>query len=32
MPDGYRLAWAGQFQYFERAKAKLQLLVPATLF
>jgi Cu(I)/Ag(I) efflux system membrane protein CusA/SilA len=32
VPDGYRLAWAGQFQYFERAKAKLQLLVPATLF
>jgi Cu(I)/Ag(I) efflux system membrane protein CusA/SilA len=32
IPSGYRLAWAGQFQYFERAKAKLQLLVPATLF
>ena len=32
VPDGYRLAWAGQFQYFERAKAKLQLLVPITLF
>tara|TARA_R110002110_G_scaffold408762_1_gene630591 strand:- start:3059 stop:5332 length:2274 start_codon:yes stop_codon:yes gene_type:complete len=32
VPDGYRLAWAGQFQYFERAKAKLQLLVPVTLF
>ncbi len=32
LADGYRLAWAGQFQYFERAKAKLQLLIPATLF
>ncbi|MBO6754308.1 MAG: efflux RND transporter permease subunit, partial [Spongiibacter sp.] len=32
VPDGYRLAWAGQFQYFERAKAKLQVLVPITLF
>ncbi|WP_297185216.1 CusA/CzcA family heavy metal efflux RND transporter [uncultured Porticoccus sp.] len=32
VPSGYRLAWAGQFQYFERAKAKLQILVPATLF
>lgn len=32
VPAGYRLAWAGQFQYFERAKAKLKLLVPLTLF
>jgi len=32
IPNGYRLAWAGQFQYFERARATLQLLVPATLF
>jgi copper/silver efflux system protein len=31
LPTGYRLAWAGQFQYFERAKAKLQWVVPATL-
>ncbi|MGH8176934.1 MAG: efflux RND transporter permease subunit [Steroidobacter sp.] len=31
IPAGYRLAWAGQFQYFERAKAKLQILVPATV-
>jgi len=31
MPAGYRLAWAGQFQYFERAKARLQILVPATI-
>ena len=28
---GYRLEWAGQFQYFERAKARLQILVPLTL-
>jgi copper/silver efflux system protein len=32
IPDGYRIAWAGQFQYFERAKEKLQILVPATVF
>ncbi|WP_022947084.1 efflux RND transporter permease subunit [Methylohalobius crimeensis] len=32
IPAGYRLAWAGQFQYFERAKAKLKLLVPLTGF
>ena len=31
LPTGYRLGWAGQFQYFERAKAKLQWVVPATL-
>jgi copper/silver efflux system protein len=31
IPPGYRIAWAGQFQYFERAKAKLKLLVPMTL-
>jgi len=29
---GYRLEWAGQFKYFERAKARLQVLVPMTLF
>jgi Cu(I)/Ag(I) efflux system membrane protein CusA/SilA len=31
IPQGVRLAWAGQFQYFERAKEKLMLLVPLTL-
>lgn len=29
---GYRLDWAGQFTYFERAKARLQVLVPLTVF
>ena len=29
--QGIRLAWAGQFQYFERAKSKLMVLVPLTL-
>ncbi|MDZ7752900.1 MAG: CusA/CzcA family heavy metal efflux RND transporter [Gammaproteobacteria bacterium] len=32
IPAGYRLAWAGQFQYFERAKAKLKVLVPLAVF
>jgi Cu(I)/Ag(I) efflux system membrane protein CusA/SilA len=32
VPPGYRLAWAGQFKYFERAKAKLKMVVPLTLF
>lgn len=31
IPDGYRLAWAGQFEYLERARAQLQILVPAAL-
>ncbi len=31
IPAGYRLTWAGQFEYLERAKAKLQVLVPAVL-
>lgn len=32
VPDGYRIAWAGQFKSFERAKARLQIVVPLTLF
>ncbi|MBI2380516.1 MAG: efflux RND transporter permease subunit [Gammaproteobacteria bacterium] len=32
IPPGYRLDWAGQYTYFERAKARLQLLIPLTLF
>ena len=32
IPSGYRLAWAGQFKYFERAKARLKILIPLTLF
>ena len=32
LPAGYRIEWAGQFTYFERAKAKLKIVIPATLF
>ena len=32
VPPGYRLDWAGQFQYFERARARLAVLVPLTVF
>jgi Cu(I)/Ag(I) efflux system membrane protein CusA/SilA len=32
IPSGYRLDWAGQFKYFERAKERLKILVPLTLF
>ncbi len=31
MPTGYRIEWAGQFTYFERAKARLTVLVPLTV-
>ena len=31
LPEGVRIAWAGQFQYFERAKEKLSVVVPLTL-
>jgi len=31
LPPGYRLGWAGQFEYLERARARLALLVPLTL-
>ena len=31
LPPGTRLAWAGQFKYFERAKARLRIVVPITL-
>lgn len=31
LPPGYRLEWAGQFTYFERAQQRLQWMVPATL-
>ncbi len=32
LPAGVRLEWAGQFQYFERAKQRLKVVVPVTLF
>ena len=32
MPPGYHIAWSGQFEYLERAKARLMLVVPLTLF
>ncbi len=31
LPSGVRLGWAGQFQYFERAKEKLKIVIPMTL-
>ena len=31
LPPGYSIAWSGQFEFFERAKARLKVVVPATL-
>jgi copper/silver efflux system protein len=31
MPPGYHIEWSGQFEYLQRAEAKLKLVVPATL-
>ncbi len=31
LPPGTRLEWAGQFQYYERARARLALVLPLTL-
>lgn len=31
LPPGYSIAWSGQFEYLERAAAKLRTVVPVTL-
>ncbi len=31
LPPGYHLEWAGQFQYLERARSRLAIVVPFTL-
>lgn len=30
-PPGYRAVWSGQFEYLERAKARLMLVIPLTI-
>jgi Cu(I)/Ag(I) efflux system membrane protein CusA/SilA len=32
LPGGYRLQWSGQYEYMERASARLVWVVPLTLF
>jgi Cu(I)/Ag(I) efflux system membrane protein CusA/SilA len=32
LPAGYTVFWSGQYEYMERAKARLLLIVPITLF
>lgn len=31
LPTGYSISWSGQFEYMERAKEKLSIVVPVTL-
>lgn len=31
LPSGYSVAWSGQYEYLERAKARLAIVVPLTL-
>jgi len=31
LPSGYSISWSGQFEYLERAKTKLKIVVPFTL-
>ncbi|OCP36019.1 efflux RND transporter permease subunit [Ensifer sp. LC163] len=31
LPPGYSVAWSGQYEYLERAKARLAIVVPLTL-
>jgi copper/silver efflux system protein len=32
LPPGYHVEWSGQFEYLQRAEARLQMVVPLTLF
>jgi copper/silver efflux system protein len=31
LPPGYSISWSGQFEYLQRAKARLRIVVPVTL-
>ncbi|HEX2450707.1 MAG TPA: CusA/CzcA family heavy metal efflux RND transporter, partial [Gemmatimonadales bacterium] len=31
LPPGYTIAWSGQYEYMERAKERMKLVIPATL-
>jgi Cu(I)/Ag(I) efflux system membrane protein CusA/SilA len=32
VPSGYTITWAGQYEYMERASARLRIVIPLTLF
>ncbi len=31
MPQGYSMVWSGQYEYMQRAQARMKLVIPATL-
>jgi Cu(I)/Ag(I) efflux system membrane protein CusA/SilA len=31
LPSGYRVVWSGQYEYMQRAKERMKLVIPATL-
>ncbi|HEX2779967.1 MAG TPA: CusA/CzcA family heavy metal efflux RND transporter [Gemmatimonadaceae bacterium] len=31
LPSGYTMSWSGQYEYMQRAKSKMALVIPATL-
>ena len=31
LPPGYRMSWSGQYEYMQRAQARMTLVIPATL-
>ncbi len=31
LPEGYSIVWSGQFEYMERARERMKLVIPATL-
>jgi len=31
LPPGYTIQWSGQYEFMQRAQARLQLVVPATI-
>ncbi len=31
LPSGYSIVWSGQYEYMQRAKARMKLVIPATL-
>jgi Cu(I)/Ag(I) efflux system membrane protein CusA/SilA len=31
LPDGYSITWSGQYEYMQRARERMKLVVPATL-
>jgi len=31
LPEGYTLEWSGQYEYMQRAKARLKIVIPVTL-